>query len=203
LAHGPRKHATKYGGYLINVRRFHIKTLENVRATQNSGVCIDAQTLMRSSAKDKNPICQTTIYYGVIQEIIILDYYFVQYPLLKCDWVDVHKKNGMKFDEIGFTMVNLKICLSKGRVQDYPFILESQEKQVLCVQDLVDNDWYVVLTGPPKGLRNSNTYKLEYADLSIVSDFEGTKCKDDEVVDDGELNYVQQDCKGTWLDVDN
>jgi len=140
LAHGPRTYATKYDGYLINGCRFHVKSIENVRATQNSGVCIDAQTLMRSSAKDKNPIHQTTTYYGVIQEIMLLDYYLVQYPLFKCDWIDVHKKNGMKVDEIGFTMVNLKRCLSKDRVQDDPFILASQAKQVFYVQDPVEND---------------------------------------------------------------
>ena len=54
---------------------------------------------------------------------------------------------------------------------------------------------------PPKGLRNSNTYELEYADLSSYVDFEGKKCKDDEVVGDGDMDYVRQDCKGTWLDV--
>lgn len=77
---------------------------------------IDAQTLMRWSAKEKNQICQTTTYYGVIQEIITLDYYYVKYPLFKYDCVDVHKKNGMKVDEIGFTMVNLKRFLSKDGV---------------------------------------------------------------------------------------
>ena len=57
MACGPIKYATKYDGYLINMFIFHIKRVENVRCTQNSGVCIDGQTLMRSSAKDKNPIC--------------------------------------------------------------------------------------------------------------------------------------------------
>ena len=69
-----------------------------------------------------------TIYFEVIQEIIILNYYCVEYPLFKCDWVYVHKNTRMKVDELGFTMVNLKRCLSKERVQDEPFILESQEK---------------------------------------------------------------------------
>ena len=65
----------------------------------------------------------------------------MQYPLFKCEWIDVHKKNGMKVDEIGFTMVNLKRYLSKDRVQDIdPFILASQEKQVLYIQDPVEND---------------------------------------------------------------
>lgn len=119
----------------------------------------------------------------------------VQYPLFKCDWIDVHKKNGMKVDEIGFTMVNLKRCLSKDRLQDDPFILASQTKQVFYVQDPVENDWCVVLTCPLKGSRNFNRYDLEYAD------FEGTKCKEDEAVGDGGMDYVRQDCEGTWLDV--
>ena len=63
---GPRTYATKYDCYLINGCRFHVKGIENVKAIQNSCVCIDAQTLMRSSAKDKNLIHQTTTYYGVI-----------------------------------------------------------------------------------------------------------------------------------------
>ena len=57
LACVPIKYETKYDGYLINGCIFHIKRIENARSTQNSGVCIDAQTLMRSSSKDKNHIC--------------------------------------------------------------------------------------------------------------------------------------------------
>ena len=44
--------------------------------------------------------------FGVIQEIIILDYHCVQYPVFKCDWVDVHETNEMTFDKLGFTLVN-------------------------------------------------------------------------------------------------
>jgi hypothetical protein len=58
------------------------------------------------------------------------------------------------------------------------------------------------LTFPPKGLRNSNTYDLEYAYLSTVGYFEGTKCNDDEAIGDGDMEFVQQDCEGTCLDVD-
>ena len=125
----------------------------------------------------------------------------MQYPLFKCDWIDVHKKNGMKVDEIGFTMVKLKRFLSKDRVQDDPFILASQAKQVFYVQDPIDNNWCVVLTFPLKGPRNCNSYQLQYADLSSVAYFEGTKCKVDEAIGDGGMDYVRQDCECTWLDV--
>jgi hypothetical protein len=184
----------KHEGYLINGCIFHIKIIENLRTTQNSGLYIDSQKLLRSSEKHKNPICQTITYYGVIQEIIILDYYCVKYLLFKCDWVYVHKKNGMKVHAFGFTMVNLKRRLRKNRVQDDPFILASQEKQVLYVQNHVGNDWYVFLTCPPKGLINSNTYELDYENLSRVVNFEGTKCKDHESTNDGDIDYVQKYC---------
>ena len=42
---------------------------------------------------------------------------------------------------------------------------------------------------------------MEYAYLSSVAYFEGMKCKEDESLGDGGMDYVQQDCEGTWLDV--
>ena len=107
----------------------------------------------------------------------------------------------MKVDELGFTMVDLKRCLSKDRVQDDPFILASQVKQVSYVQDPVENVWCVVLTCPPKGPRNCNRYELEYAVLLNVADFEGMKSKVDEAIGDGGMDCVPQYCEGTWLDV--
>ena len=107
----------------------------------------------------------------------------------------------MKFDEIGFTVVNLKRCMSKDRVQDDPFILESQEKHVFYVQDRIENEWCVVLTCPPKGPINCNRYGLKYEYLSSIAYFEGTKCKEDEAIGDGGMDYVQQYCEGAWLDV--
>ena len=132
---------------------------------------------------------------------MLLDYYLVQYPLFKCDWIDVHKKNGMKVDELSFTMVNLKRCLSKDRVQDDPFILESQAKHIFYVEDRVENEWCVFLTCPLKGPRNScNRYELEYADLSSVAYFEGTKCKVDEAIGDGGMDYVDKIVKAHgWM----
>ena len=37
------------------------------------------------------------------------------------------------------------------RMEDDPFIIASQAKQVFYVKDPVENDWCVVLTCPPKG----------------------------------------------------
>lgn len=73
LARGTGKFMNKYKRFLINGYRFHTKSIENERTTQNSGMCMEAQTMMRSSSKDANPVLQNTTIYGVVEEIITLD----------------------------------------------------------------------------------------------------------------------------------
>ena len=43
---------------------------------------------------------------------------------------------------------------------------------------------------PSEGTRNCNGYELEYADLSSVAYFKGMKCKEDEAIGDGGMDYV-------------
>nr|GEW49523.1 hypothetical protein [Tanacetum cinerariifolium] len=63
-------------------------------------------------------------YYGVLQEIWVLDYRFRQIPLFKCDWVN-HKAGGVKHDpNLGYTLVDLN---SLG-YKDDPFILALQAR---------------------------------------------------------------------------
>ena len=42
---------------------------------------------------------------------------------------------------------------------------------------------------------------MDHLDLSIVVDFEGTNCKYDESIVDGDVDYVHWDCEGTLLGV--
>lgn len=86
-----------------------------------------------STAKDKHPIIGNVVFYGVITEIWELDYCKFKIPMFKCDWVD--SRNGVKVDELGFTLVDLNRI---GHTSD-PFILASQAKQVFYVQDQLDN----------------------------------------------------------------
>ncbi|KAA0060576.1 putative En/Spm-like transposon protein [Cucumis melo var. makuwa] len=81
-----------YTGYIINGKRFHAKSVE--KSTQNSGIAVDATTLCRSSAKDKSQVMDVIAYYGVLQEIILLDYYVYQLPFFKCDWANVRPPRG-------------------------------------------------------------------------------------------------------------
>lgn len=98
---GPNYIVTRYDGYLINRYRFHTKGREINRKTQNNGVVVSAQTESYSTARDLTPMSGKIEYYGVIKEMIELDYYgFTKCVLFKCDWFDVtNRNNEIKVDE--------------------------------------------------------------------------------------------------------
>ncbi|GJZ49321.1 reverse transcriptase domain-containing protein [Tanacetum coccineum] len=100
-------------------------------------------------------------YYGVLQEIWVLDYRFRQILLFKCDWVN-HKSGGVKRDKLGYTLVDLN---NLGHKVD-PFILGSQALQVFYVKNLVDKKLPIVFKTPPKNYKD--TYDEVDAEFSIV-----------------------------------
>lgn len=192
LSDGPRCNAWSYKGYLINGYRFHIKDGE--KGTQNSGVSLSASSLCRASVKDTRQIVEDVTYYGVIKQIILLDYGFFQYPLFNCDWANVG--SGIKVEE-GFTLVNLHQSLTHK--QD-PFILASQAEPVFYSRESNDSSWYVVLKAPSRGFRDFECSTEEdlsnvpapspFASVELVNDMEGDV--------EGEV-YKRQDCEGTWV----
>ncbi|GJY15402.1 hypothetical protein Tco_0385824 [Tanacetum coccineum] len=89
-------------------------------------------------------------YYGVLQEIWVLDYRFRQIPLFKCDWVN-HKSGGVKRDKLRYTLVDLN---NLGHKVD-PFVLASQALQVFYVKDPVDKKLSIVFKTPPKNYKDT------------------------------------------------
>ncbi|XP_071714506.1 uncharacterized protein [Rutidosis leptorrhynchoides] len=88
LENGPSKYVTTYKGYIVNGYRFQIKETEKKRKTLNSGVMLEATTNSFSSVRDKNPIIGVVTYYGVLKEIIELQYGADQKVVLfRCDWI--------------------------------------------------------------------------------------------------------------------
>ncbi|XP_010475417.1 PREDICTED: uncharacterized protein LOC104754830 [Camelina sativa] len=102
LAFGPRYIAQAHKGCVINGHRFHTDDVK--RKTQNSGVTYEAFSMCRSSARDSRHMADIVTYYGVIKEIILLDYHMFTVPLFKCNWAN--RGYGVK-EEDGFTLVNL------------------------------------------------------------------------------------------------
>ena len=69
IIEGPTNQPFSFDGYIISGGRFNIKSLDDKRANQNSGVSIVAGIMQFSSAKDKNPIYRDMTYYEVVKEI--------------------------------------------------------------------------------------------------------------------------------------
>ena len=106
----------------MNGCHYHTKEQDDLRTTQNSRVSVVASTMQIVSAKDKNPIFGELCVYGIITEIWDLDYTKFKIPVFKCDWVD--NNNGIKVDELGFTLVDLM----KVAYKSDSFTLASQAK---------------------------------------------------------------------------
>ncbi|GKA52609.1 putative transposase-associated domain-containing protein [Tanacetum coccineum] len=102
ISYGPRATVVKYDAYNINGYTFCTKCHDG-KVYQNSGVSVEAIDLHIS--KEVATIRQA-FYYGVLQEIWVLDYRFRKIPLFKCDWVN-HRAGGVKRDNLGYTLVDL------------------------------------------------------------------------------------------------
>ena len=70
LASGPFIAAKTYSSYTINGVNFHTRSYDDGRRSQSSGVALVAQT----STNAENLIVGSKIYYGVITEILELNY---------------------------------------------------------------------------------------------------------------------------------
>ena len=177
-----------YKGYIINGHRFQTDDVK--RKTQNSGVTYEAFSMCRSSARDMNQIADIVLYYGVIQEIILLDYHMFQVPLFKCKWAN--KGNGVK-EEDGFTLVNLHVKQS-AYLHD-PYILPSQAKQVFYSREEDSSPWYVVMRAPPRGYHELETEAEFIAAPSNIQEIDDPENQSS----DDESFYVRDDCEGVLV----
>lgn len=152
LANKPYRMVTKYNSYAINGYKFQTRSYGEGKSTQNFGVAVVAQTSSFSSAKDQNPITGEVTYYGIIKEIIELNYSDRgSVVLFKCDWVDTVRGRGIKKDKFGVTLVNFSHLLNRGdNIFDEPFILARQATQVYYVQDPIDKEWHAVVFSNPR-----------------------------------------------------
>ncbi|GJU46596.1 putative transposase-associated domain-containing protein [Tanacetum coccineum] len=145
IAMGLTNMAKRYNGYVVNGFRFRKKSMDNSRVTQNSGVIVIASTISFSSRKDKNLMSGELTYYGKLTYIIEVRYTDeTKFVLFKCNWVD--NRTGVKVDNFGITLVNFSHLLYKeNNPTDEPFILASQAKQVMYVEDPIDPEWEVAI----------------------------------------------------------
>ncbi|TYK01285.1 transposase [Cucumis melo var. makuwa] len=114
-----------------------------------------------------------------------------------CDWVD--NRSGVKVDELGFTIVDLKRI---GHKSD-SFILATQVKQVFYFQDSSNPEWSVALTSPQRTIEE-DFFEDEIGDMLQEYDY-GTIQRMPNVdtpneIDDTTLTYIRHDCEGRWIE---
>ena len=92
--------------YEVNSCIFYTKSMDEKSTVQNSCLTLEVESMHFSTSKDRNPILGLMTYYGFIEEIWEVDYTKFYVPVFKCKWVD--NKSGVKIDESGFTLVDLR-----------------------------------------------------------------------------------------------
>ncbi|XP_010451613.1 PREDICTED: uncharacterized protein LOC104733759 [Camelina sativa] len=188
LAFGPRHIAQTYKGFVVNGHRFQTDDVK--RKTQNSGVTYEAFSMCRASSKDTRQMADIVAFYGVIKEIVLMDYHMFQVPLFRCSWAN--KGNGVK-EEDRFTLVNLH--MNQTSFLNDPFILASQAKQVFYSRDDENSPWYVVMRAPPRGYNMMDTVDELVPAQSSVQPIEDLG--DHETDDDSFC--VRDDCEGVLV----
>ena len=145
--------------------------------------------MCRASAKDTSQVADLVTYYGVLTDVILLDYHVFYVPIFKCHWAI--KGNGVKVED-GFTLVNLH--QSQVTFARDPYILASQAKQVFYSREDDSSHWYVVLRAPPRGIKEfeAGDKDDDNADVSIMPP--ETTVDIDEY--DNEVTYLREDCEG-------
>lgn len=188
LARGPHPVGKRYRGFIINGFRFHVKSYENRRKTQNSGLVVTAETSSFSRRNDNNPVVGDVTYYGVLKDIIELEYLDGRkIVMFDCDWVST--RSAQKQDEYGFALVNL----SRLRQHNEPFILSSQAQQVFYVEDPTENGWHVVVKTKPRDSFDMDPVLSLDANALQQSDADNVQSQDDTE----QLNWARRDVEGT------
>jgi hypothetical protein len=136
----PNKEANFYEGCEVNGYRFHTQKYGENMSTQSSGVCIKGEWDANNTQID---------YYGVLQDVIELQYDAQKVILFRCDWFDII--NGVKVDR-KHGIVEVK---HTSRLTNYePFVLAAQAIQVCYLpyasQKAERRPWWVAMKTSPK-----------------------------------------------------
>ncbi|RZC80071.1 hypothetical protein C5167_042647 [Papaver somniferum] len=112
------------GTPITDFHRLVLAEAEQYMTTQNSGVTMDAFTSFRESAKDTNLVGDDTSYFGIVKNILELDYEEFTEVVFLCDWVLVEDKTtGSYVDaETNTRFVNFEKFKRSSKEVDEPFI---------------------------------------------------------------------------------
>ncbi|KAK5819573.1 hypothetical protein PVK06_024586 [Gossypium arboreum] len=156
----------RYSAFLINGFRFHTKYRERLRRTPNCEIVVNSSITSYASVRDGNLVEGNVEYYGLLTDIIELDYYDKwKVVLFRCDWANVNTARIIKKDQFGFTKVNFSRLIHTGQqLIDESYVFSSQVKQVFYSKDPIDEGWYIVLCNTPRDLfemGNGSRYDID------------------------------------------
>ncbi|KAG6428069.1 hypothetical protein SASPL_112318 [Salvia splendens] len=185
LARGPNIIGVKYKKYIVNGFRFHTKDLECTKKTQNSGVRVKATTSSFSSTRDQNPILSELDYYGILTDVVELDYNCGhRVVLFDCEWVSKGKR--LKTDADGFTLANFSNVIRHYE----PFILASQAEQVFYVEDPTESQWSVVVSAAARA-----HYGMEPI-IDVETYLQSNICVPADSIELDDFGWVREDIDG-------
>ncbi|XP_062093595.1 uncharacterized protein LOC133799612 [Humulus lupulus] len=120
-----------YAGCMVNGVRYHTKTRDERRITQNCGIRVEAEY-------DGN-LCD---FYGVINEIWEVHYiYFNRVILFKCSWYNTNESDHRIYTEYNITSINV----ASQWFENEPFVLANQVNSVFYLDDIKRGEnWKVV-----------------------------------------------------------
>ncbi|XP_042980243.1 uncharacterized protein LOC122310427 [Carya illinoinensis] len=169
LACGPDRWVASYAACIINGKRFHTKSREIHRRSQNCGVLVTGD-----QATDN------VDFYGVINDVVELHYMGGRRVyLFSCDWFDVgDKKRGVRVDD-HLTSVNF----NRTWYKDEPYVLACQASQCFYIRDIrAKGNWYVV-----QKYNNRNVYDIP--PVQRVLDSNDGESSDDDAYQENESPY--------------
>jgi len=105
LVDGSKRNVITWQGYDINKYSFYTKA-QDEKTMETSGVTLRAESQHFASVHDDNPCVASLSYFGCIEEIWELNYVKFTVGVFKCKWVN--NNNGVRTDDVGFTLVDLK-----------------------------------------------------------------------------------------------
>jgi hypothetical protein len=145
-----------YQGYDINAYTFYTRKQDKKSANQNSGVRIDA-------CYEQNK--QMDTYYGIIEEIWVLEYGELKVPLFRCKCI---RPRAVSMNKDGVTTVDLN---SMG-YREEPFVWAKDVVQVFYAPGLENNEGrHIIIQGTWKIVSVNNTTEEEgnrYQDVPVV-----------------------------------
>ena len=197
--------AHKYSSYTINGFNFHTESYDEGRSVQNSGVALVAESTSFDRGNNDNTIIGNKPYYGIIKEILELNYHHKgNVVLFKCDWVDnrVHNK-WVKTDQFGITSVNFQHLFNTGeRISDEPFILASQALQMYYVPDPVHTEWAAVVQSKPREVYDFDNLESESVDNDYAVVEQLAALNENVALDivNGTIPTIRTDIDGTLVD---